>query len=294
MKTVTRNILLSVFLFSVQLHAEKTKIAIYDPKINVSLSKSLSANEVQSLGYISNAFRVQLESKIASTKKFDVIVRKDLKDIIKEQELSQSGLVDPNSDNIAQLGKIDGVEFVLVNEVVSYSDITQRRELETLGRVIEKRDISISVVSKLYNSTNGKIQESYESNANFSDAQERGKLSSSEKLITNDVLRNVSSKISEDIGQAMVEMVYPPKVIRKKGSQVTINRNQKTGIKLNQIWDVYEVGEDLIDPDTGVNLGKSEDLIGKIKITRVLPSYSVGDIIKDEGISVGHILRKLP
>ncbi len=275
-------------------NAQTVKIAIYDIKVSDRLLQRLSATEKSALNYFNNALRVNLESKMSSTKKFSVIARKDLKLLLKEQQLSQSGLIDLNSDKIAEFGKISGVEYLLMPEAIGFIDNIERREIEALERVIEKREISVSIVSKLYNSTTGKLEETVDSVFNASDSKERNILSASTKnLVTDNILNDLSSRLSEHVSMEITRVVFPPKVIHKKGSQVTINRNEKSGFSINQLWDVYEVGEDLIDPDTGENLGGSESLIGKIKISRVLPKFSVAEILEDEGIAIGSILRKV-
>jgi hypothetical protein len=280
-------------LFCVSLNAQKIKIAINDIKVSDQLLQRLSAAEKSSLNYFNNALRVNLESKMSSTKKFTVIARKDLKLLLKEQQLSASGLIDLNSDKIAQFGKISGVEYLLVPEVISFIDNIERRKIEALGRVIEKRETSVSIVSKLYSSTTGELEETVESVFNELDSKERNILSNSVKgLITDNILNDLSASLSEHVSLEITRVVFPPKIIHKKGAQVTINRTEKSGLSLNQIWDVFEVGEDLVDPDTNENLGGSESLIGKIKIMKILPKFSVAEILEDKGIAIGSVLRK--
>jgi len=72
----------------------------------------------------------------------------------------------------------------------------------------------------------------------------------------------------------------------------TINRGDGTDIAIGQIWNVFVVGEELIDPDTKESLGREEVLIGKVKITSVLPKTSTAEIFEDFGINKEAILRK--
>ena len=55
---------------------------------------------------------------------------------------------------------------------------------------------------------------------------------------------------------------------------------------------MFAVGEELIDPDTKESLGREEILIGKVKITSVLPKTSTAEIIEDLGIDKEAVLRK--
>ena len=70
------------------------------------------------------------------------------------------------------------------------------------------------------------------------------------------------------------------------------NRSKDTGVKVGDIYEIFALGEAMIDPDTGENLGAEETLIGTIKVTSVLPKFSKGTIVgEDNGISKGQILR---
>ena len=59
--------------------------------------------------------------------------------------------------------------------------------------------------------------------------------------------------------------------------------------------DQFQVtGMDLIDPDTGENLGSAEIFAGQIKIVRVNPKFTIADVVKTESspIAKGDIVRK--
>ena len=81
----------------------------------------------------------------------------------------------------------------------------------------------------------------------------------------------------------MVELTLP------KNSRMTVGKTwpKPEGATNIRAFKVYRW-----NPDTGENLGGSESLIGKIKISRVLPKFSVAEILADEGIAIGSILRK--
>ena len=61
---------------------------------------------------------------------------------------------------------------------------------------------------------------------------------------------------------------------------------------VDQVWRVFAVGKELIDPDTKEVLGKEEVEIGKVRVTDVLPKFSKASIVEDRGIAEGALLRK--
>ncbi|MCR4321917.1 MAG: hypothetical protein NUV74_16475, partial [Candidatus Brocadiaceae bacterium] len=86
--------------------------------------------------------------------------------------------------------------------------------------------------------------------------------------------------------------ISSPKVLSRRDKQITINWGDGTDISVGQIWNVFVVGEELIDPDTKESLGREEVLVGKAKITSVLPKTSTAEILEDYGIDKMAILRK--
>lgn len=55
---------------------------------------------------------------------------------------------------------------------------------------------------------------------------------------------------------------------------------------------VYEKGEELIDPQTGLSLGAEEEELGVIEVTSVKEKYSIAQSLKGYGFSRGDIIRE--
>ena len=63
-------------------------------------------------------------------------------------------------------------------------------------------------------------------------------------------------------------------VIRVSGSKVYLNLGSGI-VNIGDKLDVYSVGEELIDPETGISLGSEEEIIGALQITDVKEKYSL-------------------
>ncbi|MGB3290211.1 MAG: CsgG/HfaB family protein [Burkholderiaceae bacterium] len=95
-------------------------------------------------------------------------------------------------------------------------------------------------------------------------------------------------KVVGDIG----EIINPPKVVGVHKGKVIINRG--AGIAAaGQTYDIYSVGEALVDPDTGETLGATEENTATIRIVEVKPKLAYGEIIKGSAdtIEKGYIAR---
>jgi hypothetical protein len=87
-------------------------------------------------------------------------------------------------------------------------------------------------------------------------------------------------------------VIYPAKILIKRDKEVTINRGEGGGVAVGDTFNVFALGEELIDPDTKESLGREEAKVGKVKITQVNPKTSLADILDDTGIDKGAVLRR--
>ncbi len=83
-------------------------------------------------------------------------------------------------------------------------------------------------------------------------------------------------------------------IVSVSNQDIWINRGNDSGMKLGEVFEVFEPGEELIDPATGENLGSTETLIGKVKVVRINPKASVVHMVNGNATSVstGYILRR--
>ncbi|MEM6312726.1 MAG: hypothetical protein AAF743_01480, partial [Planctomycetota bacterium] len=68
-----------------------------------------------------------------------------------------------------------------------------------------------------------------------------------------------------------------------------------SGAVAGQVYELFEVGEPLIDPDTGEVLGVSERFVGAVRVVRVRPNFCVAVVLDQSGpLSKGLVARLAP
>jgi hypothetical protein len=104
------------------------------------------------------------------------------------------------------------------------------------------------------------------------------------------MVSEVSRKAADDLADA----VWPVKVVRYEQDQLFVNRGEGGELAVGETWTVYALGDDMIDPDTGAALGRSEFPIGKARVVRVAPDFTVAEPLGHlkQAPKVGDILRK--
>jgi curli biogenesis system outer membrane secretion channel CsgG len=272
---------------------EKATLAVSSIKPTPSLAASIKPDKKPSLDRIVESLDSQLIDRINATRKFDVVGRSDLSDIIKEQDLGASGNVDAKT--AAKAGKLTGAKYLLVTTVDDFQDYVEKATFEGTGRSATKRVFRLSVVGKIYDSSTGKLLESANfqtGNDAFKQIQEERNYSVKDGELSDEMMVAVSRNLAEKIANHVADVIFPAKVLLKRDKEITINRGEGGGVAVGDTFNVFALGEELIDPDTKESLGREEAKVGKVKITQVNPKTSTAQILEDTGIDKGAILRK--
>src|ERR1039457_5464097 len=125
---------------------EKATLAVSSIKPTPSLAASTLPDKKTEMGRIIESLDSQLDDRINATRKFDVVGRSDLSDIIKEQDLGASGNVDAKT--AAKAGKLTGAKYLLVTTVDDFQDYVEKATFEGTGRADTKRVFRLSVWGK--------------------------------------------------------------------------------------------------------------------------------------------------
>jgi curli biogenesis system outer membrane secretion channel CsgG len=289
---------------------EKSTLAISSIKPTASLLASANAKTVtttttgtkheamefdlkQELNRIVESLDGQLIDRVNATRKFDVVGRSDLADVLKEQDLGASGNVDAKT--AAKAGKLAGAKYLLVCTVDDFDDYIEKAVFEGTGNTATKRVFRFSVVGKLYDSTTGKLMESANfqtGNDEFKQIQMGRNYSVKSGELSDEMMVAISRSLAQKIANHIVDVVYPAKILIRRDNLVTINRGEGAGVAEGDVFNVFAQGEELKDPDTGEVLGREEVKVGKVKISQVNPKTSLATIVEDTGIDKGGLLRK--
>lgn len=272
---------------------EKATLAVSSIKPTASLANAVPANKKAQLNRILESLDGQLISAFNTTRKFDVLSRSDLNDIINEQNLGGSGNVDAKT--AAKAGKLAGAKYLLVATVDDFQDYVETATFEGTGRSATKRVFRFSIVGKIYESSTGKLLESanYQTgNDEFKQIQQERNYSVKDGELSDEMMVAVSRSMAEKIATHIADVIFPAKVLVKRDDTVTINRGEGGGVKEGDVFNVFALGEEMIDPDTKESLGREEVKVGKVKISQVNPKTSVASVLEDTGITQGAVLRK--
>jgi curli biogenesis system outer membrane secretion channel CsgG len=274
---------------------DKTTLAVSTIKAGPALTAAMAkSGKTASLARVTEALDSQLIDRLMATRKFDLVGRSDLKDVLKEQELANSGNVNPNDPNAARAGQLAGAKLILTTTLDDFEDTTSRVELTTLQRTATVRKIRLTAAARLVDATTGKIVDSSTVQLEAKDDRMDQAGIQRNAELTDSALITLAREAAEKIANRMADAAFPVRVLVKRDKQITINRGDGAGVAVGQLWNVFALGEELVDPDTKEVLGREEVLVGKARIVSVQAKFSTAELLDDAGIDKGAVLRRAP
>jgi curli biogenesis system outer membrane secretion channel CsgG len=278
--------------------AQRATMAIGEVKINPAIVEAAASptqtNPVQanSLRRVAQSMDSVLIDRFNATRKFEIIARSDLDAIFKDQAFQQSGNVDLSDPRTAQQFKVKGTQYLVVPTITDFQDLKEFAAFEGLEERALRRTLRYTVSVRLWDVEKGSLLEAANVTLNkrmTREIKEYIKVESGE--FTDALIQEIADELGARVTYRVVDVLFPARIIARTDKQVTINRGDGTGMFPGQMWDVYALGEAMIDPDTGESLGSEEVKVGRIRITDVLPLFTRAEVVEDLGVDRGHVAR---
>jgi curli biogenesis system outer membrane secretion channel CsgG len=236
----------------------------------------------------------QLIDRLHNTRKFTLVSRSDLAQVLKEQNLAASGNIDTDDGAAAQAFKLAGCQFIVVTTVDNFQDYTETAHFDGSGDAASRRIVQFSSVAKIYDTSTGKLLESADFQLNNGEVQRDPSFVQKSGNLTEELYSVMARLMSQKIADRVIDVLRPAKIIARTDNIVTINRGDGTSIAIGQVWEVFAQGQEMKDPDTGASLGFEEVKVGRIRIVSVEPLFSKAEVIDDKGVDKNQICRLPP
>ncbi len=264
--------------------SNKATLGVYGVNAVAGIKKT------ESLDRVLQSMDSHLVSALGQTRKFVVVARSDWKSVMKEQDFSSSGNVDPGS--AAKTGKALGAKYILETTITDFQDYVETARFETIDKTVQKRVLRFGAVAKFYDSTSGALMESSDFTITNNDVADLPSYSQRNGSLNDALVNDISRLMAKKIASHIADVAFPAKVVSVIGNQIIINRGESSDIAAGDVYKIMAQGEAMIDPDTGENLGNAEADVGSAVVTEVLPKFSKAKLLENFGVQNGAIARK--
>ena len=248
-----------------------------------------------------NSIEAIVTDTLARTDRFRLVERQALTQVLGEQDLAASGRIAKASG--AATGSVLGAQY-LVQVVVTNYEANVKKSNRAIGGLlsmatgvpaiggigIKSGEGVVGLNVRLINSETSEIMytkqiESVikESGLSFGGGGVLGAVGLggfmddySKTPIGQAVIAGVNKGVYELVKQIGTQSASGS-VVKAEGTQVWLNLG-KDSVSVGDQLEIMRKGEELIDPETGISLGSSDSLLGKVEVSQVQDKFSIAKV----------------
>jgi len=231
---------------------------------------------------------------LVSSGKFNVLDRDNMRKIINENKLTESQWSKPGEET--KVGELLVADYLVIGHINRLNFSVKPVYIKLTGEKTHKIVASLKVQFKVVKVKSGSIVFAKQLIKTIDSAQIRREIPA--RIRKNWTLYDYKDllfkRTATEAGNDILRGIYPVKVVSVKGTKVFLNRGNGAGILLNQRYEVVNLGESIVDPDTNEVLGNVQTKVAEIEITNVNPRFSTAKVISSSGIiRKGAICKKV-
>ena len=230
-----------------------------------------------------------VENAIRNGRKFELLTRRGaaMEAIRKEQEFAKSGLAAADAAEEGQMANAQSLVQVEVTQF-SFGRSSSRVPNTEKYRVSDHCRLELSV--QIIDTSRGSVTAAFPIKVSTSSGSSMAnKVGAANSVIMDQALEKAAGVLANMLS----DTIFPIQVMTVKGKRLWVNRGNDSGLKVGDVFDVFEPGEELIDPQTGESLGSAEMEVGKARVVRINPKVTVVEMTEGDPsyIQPGFILR---
>ena len=233
-----------------------------------------------------------LTTELFKTGAFIMVERAQLKQVLGEQALGQSGAV--NAETAAQAGKVLGLNALVTGSISQFGVSTggadygvYKQKVQTAKCVVDVRVVDASTGQLLFaDSGKGEFERK---------AQEvlgMGTRAGYDETLGQEALRSAVTKFMDNLVQKLQSVEWSGAVAMVSGSDVYINAGREVGLNPGDVLMVQTLGQEIIDPQTKVVLGRTRGAVkAELMVAEIDERFTIAKVRSGMGIQVGDMVR---
>ena len=303
------------------LHTRKKRVAVFD--FDYATVQSYSSAMFGTNVDVGRGMSDLTVKYLVQDGTYSVIDRKAMDKILAEQNFSNSDRANPNS--AAKLGKILGVDAIIVGSVTQFGNETKNTNLGGAGGgwagyglggfghkkskaivAVDARIINIDT-AEIMGVASGKGESSRESTSMTGGGgnwhgfgaghADFGSSDFQQTIIgeaVNNAVKDLSTGLIADAPKLEARTITVEGLVAAvDGGQIVLNVGGKAGLKVGDQLNVERITKEIKDPSTGQVIRKLSTNVGVIKLTDVDDISAVGTAVSGSGFKVGDAVKTI-
>jgi len=284
----------SVYDYALRGQTGRVKIALIPAKTQQSSYAFL--NQTISGDTLSSLFSQRLVAGLTQTNKFAVLDRDSISEFIKERNMLFS--FDAPLGEQAKLAETMGADYLLIGTITQAQIDMIERYLSAANYTTKKFEARFNFDYRLIDSSTKQIvlastARKYLKNEDFSILADERSPDEWDIAAVRDAFLLL---VANDVVTAIIDRVYPIAVaaVQEDGNVILNQGGQR--MKNGMLLDVFTLGKEIFDNDTGESLGRIESQVATLEIQNVTYAMSTAKVIAGDvsKVSVGSTCRIRP
>jgi curli biogenesis system outer membrane secretion channel CsgG len=248
------------------------------------------------------ALQAQMITELDKTGRYRVVERENLQGILDEQDLAAGGRMRKGSG--AKTGSLEGAQMMIKCVITDAEEAESDGTSGGFGRLggsKKKTVYRVTMDVRIYDTTTGLIldtatvtteQVKKKGGGGIGIGRLRLGKSKSKGDTTGEITRDLIKQAIAAVDAQADIVGWKTKVLTVKGDKIIILGGSRDGLEKGMTFTVYELGESLIDEDTGEVLDEGEETeIGTISLTKIKEKVSYASKVTGEGIAKGNVVK---
>lgn len=248
-----------------------------------------------------------ITTALFNTRRFTLVERKDLEGVLGEQDLGASGRVAQPS--AAKIGKVLGAQYQIFAAVNEWTP--QKGKVKGgLGGIVPgalgglkagKSEAEVAISFKIVDATTSEVLQAITARATAGNwnlgvglggligaGAAGGAIGIEKNSPVSYAVQSCINKAAYQIAMALADRPWSGAVMKITGDKIYINAGSTAGLTAGAVLVASSLGEELIDPETGMTLGAETERIGLLEIVEVKEKYSIARITEGcQGLKEG-------
>jgi len=262
----------------------------YGPKQRIAVAEvEIVTGEVS--GDVAEQIEEMFVTALQETGQFIVVERKALQEILAEQRLGLTGLVD--SEAASKVGSLLGAQALIKVVVTDWSVSRVGAQIGPVG--IAQKTGRITIDLRIFDTSKGVVHFSRSFSTKVT--ADWGSFAVGGVSIRFDAKTPLGKAVQGLIGEAVASIVsemqaipWQGRVVLVEEEKMYVNAGRNVGLRVGDYLEVFKRGEELKDPDTGLSLGFAKEAVGLLQIYNVEEQFTIARLVTGQAGRKGDIV----
>ncbi len=223
------------------------------------------------------SFTLSLVEAFVASRKFDVLERTRLQEVLDEVDFGDSDYGDVA--RVVPLGQALNADYVVLPAIELIHIVGEAKKIPYVDTVKPRYRAKMIARMRVVEVGTTRVVSAF-----TEEVQVENVLRSKETFAASEVHDAVLAMYAAQSTRLVyrtLEAIYPVRLLDMDGAKVVLNRGEGA-VAVGDEFDVFELGRGYVDPDTGETLGRREVRRARIRVVRVMPKIADAEVVEGQ------------